>query len=261
MRKPTGDRANARHDRAQAVLDQQGFLSSLLVTQYPGHAQELATTAAAQEIDTVIVIGGDGTVNEVVNGLLTAGQGHVPRLGIIPSGSSNDFSKSLGIPQRLEEACRVIVEGRIAEVDVGRAGSRYFCSASCLGYFAEVAARSLEMKRWRGSLRYVIPALGVIREMTEGWEMTVKADGQVFHGVYAVLLVGNAVALRRAHDAPRRPARRWRPGLFTDRNGRQVGGPAPDPAGLPQGARTAQEGRPVSSHVPVGDAASSQSSL
>ena len=192
MRKPTGDRANARPDRRQAVLDQQGFLSSLLVTQYPGHAQELAATAAAQGIDTVIVIGGDGTVNEVVNGLLTAGQGHVPRLGIIPSGSSNDFSKSLGIPQRLEEACRVIVEGRIAEVDVGQAGSRYFCSASCLGYFAEVAARSLEMKRWRGSLRYVIPALGVIREMTEGWEMTVKADGQVFHGVYAVLLVGNA---------------------------------------------------------------------
>jgi diacylglycerol kinase (ATP) len=183
-------RSKAR--QALAFLDKQGFSSSMLVTQYPGHARELATTAAAQGIDPVIVLGGDGTVNEVVNGLLTAGQDYMPSVGIIPSGSSNDFSKSLGIPQHLQEACRVIVEGKVREVDVGRAGPHYFCSASCLGYFAEVAARSLEMKRWRGSLRYVIPALGVIREMTEGWEMIVKADDRVFHGVYAVLLIGNA---------------------------------------------------------------------
>jgi diacylglycerol kinase (ATP) len=185
---------SGRHKARQALafLDQQGLSCSLRVTEYPGHASALAAAAAAQGIDTVVVIGGDGTVNEVANGLLTAGQDHLPSIGIIPSGSSNDISKSLGIPQRLEEACRVIGEGRIKEVDVGRAGSHYFCSASCLGYFAEVAARSLEMKRWRGSLRYVVPALGVIRRMAGGWEMDVRADDRVFHGVYAVLLVGNA---------------------------------------------------------------------
>ena len=133
----------------------------------------------------------------MVNGLLTAGREPLPRVGIIPAGSSNDFSKSLGIPQRLREACRVIARGRVREVDVGRAGSRYFCSASCLGYFAEVAARTVGANdysplRLRGSLRYVIPALGVIRKMAGGWEMTMKAEGRVFHGNYAVLLVGNA---------------------------------------------------------------------
>jgi diacylglycerol kinase (ATP) len=185
---------SGRHKVRQALafLGGQGFPCSVRVTEYPGHARELAATAAAQGIDTVIVIGGDGTVNEVANGLLTAGRDCLPSLGIIPSGSSNDFSKSLGIPQRLEEACRVIGAGRSTEVDIGQAGSRYFCSASCLGYFAEVAARSLEMKRWRGSLRYVIPALGVIRRMAGGWEMDVQADDRVFHGIYAVLLVGNA---------------------------------------------------------------------
>jgi len=184
---------SGRHKVRQMMvfLDKQGLPSSVLTTQYPGHARELAA-GAAQGIDTVIVIGGDGTVNEVVNGLLTSNQDNRPCLGIIPAGSSNDFSKSLGIPQHLQGACEVIVKGRVREVDVGRAGSHYFCSASCLGYFAEVAARSLEMKRLRGSLRYVVPALGVIRKMTEGWEMTVKADDRVFHGEYAVLLVGNA---------------------------------------------------------------------
>jgi len=185
---------SGRHKVRQvtAFLDRQGCPSSMFATQYPGHARELAAAAAAQGIDTVIVIGGDGTVNEVVNGLLTSGQDHLPSVGIIPAGSSNDFSKSLGIPQRLSPACEVIVKGRVREVDVGRAGPRYFCSASCLGYFAEVAAKSLEMKRLRGSLRYVVPALGVIRKMAKGWEMTVRAEGRVFHGDYAVLLVGNA---------------------------------------------------------------------
>jgi YegS/Rv2252/BmrU family lipid kinase len=183
--------------QVMAFLDGQGFPCSMFATQYPGHARELAATAATQGIDTVIVIGGDGTVNEVVNGLLTSGRDPLPRVGIIPAGSSNDFSKSLGIPQHLREACRVIVKGKAREVDVGRAGSRHFCSASCLGYFAEVAARTVGANdysplRLRGSLRYVIPALGVIRNMAGGWEMTVQADGRVFHGDYAVLLVGNA---------------------------------------------------------------------
>ena len=175
-----------------AFLEGQGLRTCVFTTQYPGHATELAATAAAQGIDTVIVIGGDGTVNEVINGLLTSGRNDVPGIGIIPAGSSNDFAKSLGIPQHLQEACEAIVRGRVREVDVGQAGPHYFCSASCLGYFAEVAAKSLEMKKLRGSLRYVIPALGVIRNMTEGWEMTVQADGKVFHGTYAVLLVANA---------------------------------------------------------------------
>ncbi|MCL5280158.1 MAG: diacylglycerol kinase family lipid kinase [Planctomycetes bacterium] len=178
--------------QVMAFLNERGLPTSVRATEYPGHARELAATAAAQGIDTVIVIGGDGTVNEVVSGLLASGRNEVPGIAVIPAGSSNDFSKSLGIPQRWREACDVIVRGRVREVDVGQAGPHYFCSASCLGYFAEVAARSHAMKKLRGSLRYVIPAFGVIRNMTEGWEMTVKAEGRVLHGNYAVLLVGNA---------------------------------------------------------------------
>jgi diacylglycerol kinase (ATP) len=178
--------------QATTWLNEKGLCASVFTTEYPGHARELAATVAAQEIDTVVVIGGDGTVNEVISGLLTSRRNDMPDIGIIPAGSSNDFSKSLGIPQRWREACEVIARGSVREVDAGQVGPHYFCSASCLGYFAEVAARSLEMKKLRGSLRYVIPAFGVIRNMTEGWEMTVRADGRVLHSNYAVLLVGNA---------------------------------------------------------------------
>lgn len=177
---------------ATEFLRGQGFAFGLRAAEHPGHARELAAAAAAERAGTIVVVGGDGTINEVINGLLASGQEHVPRIGIVPAGSSNDFSKSLGIPQHTQEACRNIINGRTRDVDVGQAGIDYFCSASCLGYFAEVAARSLKMKRFRGSLRYIIPAFSVIREMSTGWEMTVRTAQRTFHGRYAVLLVSNA---------------------------------------------------------------------
>lgn len=174
------------------LLRSQGFPFLLLTSDHPGHAGELAAAAAADKAKTIIIAGGDGTLNEVVNGLFSSGCSHVPRIGIIPLGSSNDFSKSLGIPQTVSEACRTVMAGTTQDVDIGRVGSRYFCSASCLGYFSEIAARSLGMRGFGRSLRYILPALPVIREMTSGWQMTVAADNGVFRGAYAVLLVGNA---------------------------------------------------------------------
>jgi diacylglycerol kinase (ATP) len=184
------NRSKIRH--VTDFLRAQGFSSSLALTGHPGHAAELAAGAAAEKADTIVVIGGDGTVNEVLNGLLTSGQNHLPRVGIVPTGSSNDFSKSLRLPQSWREACRTILNGRVRDIDVGRAGSHYFCSASCLGYFAEIAAGSLKMKGFGGSLRYVIPALGVIRRIGPGWDMTVTTEDRTFRGPYGVLLVGNA---------------------------------------------------------------------
>ncbi len=184
--------SRAKVRQATDFLREQGFSFSLSLAQYRGHARELAAAAAAQSVEKVVVIGGDGTLNEVLNGLCTSGHQHVPRIGIIPCGSSNDFCKSQGIPQDWQQACRTIIDGRTRDTDVGRAGSYHFLSASCLGYFADIAERSLRMRRFGGSLRYTIPALSVIVRMGSGWEMHVRADEREFHGRYGVLLVGNA---------------------------------------------------------------------
>jgi diacylglycerol kinase (ATP) len=161
------------------------------MTDHPGHARELAAEVTAQKAERIIVLGGDGTVNEVVNGLLASGCRHIPRIGIIPSGCSNDFSKSLGIPQQLQEACRTVMNGKVKYVDVGQAGRHYFCMASAVGLFADISAESVRMRRLSGSLRYIAAALGVIRKMTAGWEMDIKTDGKAFRGTYGVLLVSN----------------------------------------------------------------------
>jgi len=183
--------SRSRICQAETFFHRHRFAFSLLRTDHPGHARELAAEATVQKADRVIVLGGDGTVNEVVNGILTSGCRQIPRIGIIPSGCSNDFSKSLGIPQQLQKACRTIMNGRIRYVDVGQAGGHYFCMASSLGLFADISAESVHMRRLSGSLRYIAAALGVIRKMTSGWEMDIKADGRTFRGTYGVLLVSN----------------------------------------------------------------------
>jgi YegS/Rv2252/BmrU family lipid kinase len=178
--------------QAQALLRRQGIDFSWSASEGAGHARELAAAATTEKAETIIVVGGDGTLNEVVNGILTSGRRNVPRIGIIPTGTSNDFSKSLGIPQDPRRACAAIARARVRRVDVGRAGAQYFCSASCLGYFADVAAVSQTMTGLRGSLRYVVAGLTVVRKMSAGWNTEIVADGQTFRGDYAVLLVGNA---------------------------------------------------------------------
>jgi diacylglycerol kinase family enzyme len=117
----TANWGSGRHKvrQAMSLFEGQGPHPSVQTTQYAGHATELAAAAAAQGIDTVIVIGGDGTVNEVVNGLLASGGDQSPDVGIIPAGSSNDFSKSLGLPQHLPEAW-----GRDPKRDFSRLGTR-----------------------------------------------------------------------------------------------------------------------------------------
>jgi diacylglycerol kinase (ATP) len=185
-------RSQAKAQHACRLLREQGFAFSLVTSEAPRHAADIAAAAVAEKVETIVVIGGDGTVNEVVNGLCSSGSDRLPRLGIIPTGSSNDLAKSLGIPLDTQGACRNVLTGDVRPIDVGCAGSHYFCSASCLGYFAEIAAVSHDMKGLRGSPRYVVAALSVLRRMDAGWTMQITADGQTFAGEYAVLLVANA---------------------------------------------------------------------
>ncbi len=184
-------RSRTKAQHACRLLREQGFAFSLVTSEAPRHAADVAATAVAEKVETIVVVGGDGTINEVINGLCPSGSDRLPRLGIIPTGSSNDLAKSLGIPLDLQDACRNILAGDVRHIDVGRAGAHYFCSASCLGYFAEIAAESHDMKGLRGSPRYVVAALSVLRRMGAGWTMEINADGQTFSGEYARLLVGN----------------------------------------------------------------------
>ena len=120
-------------------------------TKFPGEGIELAASAARKGTKLIIACGGDGTISEVANGILSSGKD--AELGILPSGTGGDFRKTLGIPTRAAAAARILRDGQTRSIDVGKVTftsedgeqeSRYFLGVASFGMSAEVIARVKE---------------------------------------------------------------------------------------------------------------------
>lgn len=119
-----------------------------------GHAAALACRAMRNGTDVVVALGGDGTVNEVINGLLTDGvHPDVPALGVVPAGSTNVFARAVGLPNDPVEAAGALLEGLRSgarrAVSLGQADERYFCFAAGLGFDAAIV-HGVERQRRKG---------------------------------------------------------------------------------------------------------------
>jgi diacylglycerol kinase family enzyme len=127
---------------------------SVEYTRRRGHAAELARQAVQERFDLVVALGGDGTVNEVVNGLLHDGPDEkVPALGVVPGGSTNVFARALGLPRDAVEGTGALLDAldsdRARLVGLGKADGRYFTFCAGYGLDAEVV-RKVERLRLRG---------------------------------------------------------------------------------------------------------------
>jgi diacylglycerol kinase family enzyme len=140
-------------------------------TRYRGHATTLAADGARAGRDLIITLGGDGTVNEAVNGIRQSG--HAPALAPLPGGSANVFVRALGLPGDPVDAAGVVLAalaaGRSRSVSLGRAEDRYFTFNSGLGIDAEVV-RAVEGRRAHG--RSVSPALYMRMTARQFWRLT-----------------------------------------------------------------------------------------
>jgi diacylglycerol kinase (ATP) len=136
---------------------QLGLAGETLFSERPGHLIELTEQAARQGADLVVAVGGDGTLNETVNGLMRAGT--KTELATIPLGTGMDFVRTYGIPTKFEAAVRTAVEGVTRTIDVGRVsyrewsgadGERYFANVGSVGMSAAVAQRANGMSKVLG---------------------------------------------------------------------------------------------------------------
>lgn len=143
--------------RVMTAATTQGLDYHVMLTARPRHATELAR-AAADSYDAVVAVGGDGTVHEVVNGLLAASGGGVTRpLGIVPIGSGDDFANHLRLPAHSIERCvERIAQGTPQPVDVGRVNGEYFTNEVGLAFEAYVTAESRKVTAPVGPLIYLI---------------------------------------------------------------------------------------------------------
>ncbi len=179
-----GGKGRVVGSHVEAILAASGLDVVVRTTQAPREAMELASTLA-REVQAIVAVGGDGTVNEVVNGL--AG-GDIP-LGIVPAGTVNVLAQELGIPLDVAKACAVITRGRTATLDLGYADGRRFILMVGAGLDA-LTIRELDPRRKRRfkELAFVGAGIGAFRRHAQP-EFTVTIDGRPYRANFVV--VGN----------------------------------------------------------------------
>jgi diacylglycerol kinase (ATP) len=161
---------------------------TIVVTSGDGDAERAATIAVADGCDALFVAGGDGTLNEAMNGLVTAGGLAEMVVGIVPFGTGNDFAAALGIPLETEPALEILLEGRERAVDLGEVNGRVFVNTSGGGFIAEVsAAVTPQLKTIAGRLAYLIGGAQVLFEFEPvGASVTLSPGAvQVSRSLYA----------------------------------------------------------------------------
>ncbi len=166
------------------LLKAEGLNFDLVRTQRPWHAAELAERAAHDGFETIVAAGGDGTSNEVVNGLMAASQnGTTPAMGIIPVGSGSDFANTMGIPPDLNGACRRLARGQVQTVDVGRVTlpgqpPRYFDNTVNVGFGGIVTREARKIKWLRGTALYLPVVLKTVFIYHKAPPVTIEYDEQ-----------------------------------------------------------------------------------
>lgn len=163
-----------------------------------GDARWMAREACERGSELVIASGGDGTLNQVVNGLhdwLLAEEGTdrvAPRLGIIPQGTANDFAGALEIPGDIEEAVAIAVDGAELLIDVGMVAERYFLNVSTGGFGAEATEEaSAEVKRVLGPLAYMVTGVRKFATLKPLTARFTAGEELIAEGSFLLFAVGN----------------------------------------------------------------------
>ncbi len=184
--------AQAKMPAVRAALTRAGLTYDLVLTTAPGEATQRALRAAQERVDAVVAAGGDGTISEVVNGLIRAADGDVTRpLGILPIGTGNDFGDMLGIPRALDEAAAVIATGAIRQVDAGRVNDHFFDNNCALAMEPMVTIENARMQRLSGNLRYVAALVKGLLKL-RAWHMRIRWDDGEHEGPMYLLSVCNS---------------------------------------------------------------------
>jgi diacylglycerol kinase (ATP) len=170
-------------------LEKAGYETSCHETTGKGDAETEAKLASNRGYDIVIAAGGDGTINEVINGL--ADELVRPKLGVIPVGTTNDFARALHIPRRIDKAVNIIVEGVTMPVDIGKMNSRYFINIAGGGHLTELTYEvPSKLKTGLGQLAYYLKGLEMIPSL-KATEVSIEYDGKIFEGKIMLFLVAN----------------------------------------------------------------------
>ncbi|HBG90676.1 diacylglycerol kinase family lipid kinase [Lactobacillus acetotolerans] len=177
------------------VLERAGYeASAYRTTRKKKSAQNEATRAAKEGFDLIVAAGGDGTINEVVNGIAFLDKR--PKMAIIPAGTTNDYARALNIPRdNIAAAAKVILKNKIRKMDIGKANfkvgdDQYFVNIAACGSLTELTyGVPSEVKSALGYAAYLIKGAEMLPHLTEN-EMRLTYDGGVYEGKLSMFLLG-----------------------------------------------------------------------
>jgi len=191
-----GGKPNHHLETVLKYLKENGLNFKVCITSRQGEAVELAQRAADNGAELIVSVGGDGTVNEIVNGIMKSKNN--PSLGIIPLGWANDFIKSTDIPSDIIEACKILIRGKIKEIDVGIINEKiYFANICGVGFDAEVALLANQMKSKHPNLRilsafvYVFATIKKLLSPFSYHNVKIKFNGQEIHSKILFIAFSN----------------------------------------------------------------------
>lgn len=184
-----------RKDEVVTALRNAGIEFDLVFTERPGHATELAVRALQSDYSLIIAAGGDGTISEVVNGLVrgsadTGSSSESVPLGIIPLGSANDLVDNLGLPKELSSAAHLIATGKTIRMDLCQVNGRCFDNNAAVGLEPFITLIQQRIVRLRGVLRYLTATLLGI-QANPSWSMHLEWEGGEYDGPITLVTVGN----------------------------------------------------------------------
>lgn len=180
-------RALKRKRKIIDLFEHAGFVPTVIMTEKEHDATSLAYQATLDGWTTIIAAGGDGTVNEVADGLLRASSEHnltVPKLGILPIGRGNDFAWGMGIPRDLRKASSYIIAGKIRHIDVGITyGGKYpegkhFVNGQGVGFEPLVNFIASDFKHISGTLSYILALIKILIIHPDPYHLTLTLDGK-----------------------------------------------------------------------------------
>ncbi len=177
-------------------LKENGLNFKVCITSHQGEAVELAQKAADNGAELIVSVGGDGTANEIVNGIMKSKNS--PALGIIPLGWANDFIKSTDILSDAIGACKILIKGKTKKIDVGLINNQiYFANICGIGFDAEVAHLANQLKNrhpnWNTLSAYVY-VFATIKKLLSPFRchnVKIKIDGQEIHSKILFVAIGN----------------------------------------------------------------------
>lgn len=169
------------------ILENAGYETSCHATTKSGDAIAEARLAVERRFDLVIAAGGDGTINEVVNGM--AEQEYRPKLGVIPVGTTNDFARALQIPRDITAAAEIIAKGDTIPIDIGRMDDKYFINIAGGGRLTELTYDvPSKLKTMIGQLAYYLKGIEMLPSL-KATNVRIEYDGKLFEGQVMLFLV------------------------------------------------------------------------